>query len=89
MPGHRRLHERVSVAINTGSEAADSEIANLRAEISRLHDPAELENFLVLPEMVRSAKSRSYARPADPTDCARRDRAEAMCPERLGVSRSG
>jgi hypothetical protein len=41
----------------------------LRAEISRLHDPAELENFLVLPEMVRSAKSRSYALPADPTDC--------------------
>ena len=69
MPGHRRLHERVSLAINTGSEATDSEIANLRAEISRLHDPAELENFLVLPEMVRSAKSRSYARPADPTDC--------------------
>jgi len=66
MPGHRRLHERVSLAINTGSEATDSEIANLRAEISRLHDPAELENFLVLPEMVRSGEV-AFVRPGPPT----------------------
>ena len=72
MPGHRRLHERVSLAINTGSEATDSEIANLRAEISRLHDPAELERLareclgMVGPGEVAFVMP---GRTANPSDC--------------------